>query len=82
MSGILWIDRTGAPWRDLPRHYGPVGTVSSRFYRWRKAGIWQRILSDLQADAEHRGEINWNLYFVAATMGIFEHPPEKVKQLP
>src|SRR4051794_40356946 len=36
LNGILWIHRTGAPWRDLPRRYGPVGTVSSRFYRWRK----------------------------------------------
>jgi len=41
----LWILRTGAPWRDLPERYGPVGTVSSRFYRWRKAGIWQRLLA-------------------------------------
>jgi transposase len=32
LNGILWIDRTGAPWRDLPRRYGPVGTASSRFY--------------------------------------------------
>ena len=33
LNGILWIHRTGAPWRDLPRRYGPMGTVSSRFYR-------------------------------------------------
>jgi hypothetical protein len=31
LNGILWILRTGAPWRDLPDRYGPVGTVSSRF---------------------------------------------------
>src|SRR4051794_2617241 len=68
LNGILWIDRTGAPWRDLPRHYGPVGTVSSRFYRWRKAGIWQRILLDLQAEADCRGEIDWNIHFVDATI--------------
>src|SRR5690348_14193981 len=68
LNGILWIHRTGAPWRDLPRRYGPVGTVSSRFYRWRKAGIWQRILSDLQAEAQQRGEIDWELHFVDATI--------------
>src|SRR3954451_18632915 len=68
LNGILWIHRTGAPWRDLPRRYGPVGTVSSRFYRWRKAGIWQRILSDLQAEANQRGEIDWDLHFVDATI--------------
>jgi transposase len=68
LNGILWIHRTGAPWRDLPRCYGPMGTVSSRFYRWRKAGIWQRMLSDLQAAAEQRGEIDWDLHFVDATI--------------
>jgi transposase len=68
LNGILWIHRTGAPWRDLPRRYGPTGTVSSRFYRWRKAGIWQRILSDLQAEAHQRGEIDWDLHFVDATI--------------
>lgn len=39
INGILWILRTGAPWRDLPKGYGKQGTVSSRFYRWRAAGI-------------------------------------------
>jgi transposase len=68
LNGILWIDRTGAPWRDLPPRYGPVGTVSRRFYRWRKAGVWQRILSDLQAEADQRGEIDWDMHFVDATI--------------
>src|SRR3954451_19592962 len=36
VNGILWVLNSGAPWRDLPRRYGPVGTVSSRFYRWRR----------------------------------------------
>src|SRR3954463_9119036 len=31
LNGILWILNSGAPWRDLPRHYGRVGTVSGRF---------------------------------------------------
>jgi transposase len=68
LNGILWIHRTGAPWRDLPRRYGPVGPVSSRFYRWRQAGIWQRMLSDLQAEANQRGEIDWDLHVVDATI--------------
>lgn len=50
------------PWRDLPRHYGPVGTVSSRFYRWRAAGIWDQVLMALQAEADARGEVDWNLH--------------------
>ena len=68
LSGILWVLRTGAPWRDLPRRYGPVGTVSSRFYRWRASGVWDRILSALQAEADTRGEVDWDLHFVDASV--------------
>src|SRR3954452_20614414 len=68
VSGMLWIHRTGAPWRDRPERYGPVGTVSSRFYRWCRAGVWDRLLSALQAEADARGEIDWDLHFVDATI--------------
>lgn len=40
LSGMPWILRTGAPWEGLPALYGPVGTVSRRFYRWRKTGLF------------------------------------------
>jgi len=68
LNGILWVHRTGAPWRDLPQHYGPVGTVSSQFYRWRAAGVWDQVLLALQAEADARGEVDWDLHFVDATV--------------
>ena len=68
LNGILWVHRTGAPWRDLPLHYGPVGMVSSRFYRWRAAGVWDQILIALQSEADARGEVDWDLHFVDATV--------------
>ena len=68
LNGIFWVLRTGAPWRDLPERYGPVGTVSSRFYRWCRAGVWDRILCALQAEADARGAIDWDLHFVDATI--------------
>jgi transposase len=68
INGILWIDRTGAPWKDLPERYGPVGTVSSRFYRWRKAGVWQGVLEALQARADRQGRVDWSLHFVDSTI--------------
>jgi transposase len=52
VNAILWIVRTGAPWRDLPEHYGPWSTVASRFYRWQKAGMWQHILEALQQQGD------------------------------
>src|SRR5512138_427639 len=68
LNGILWILRTGAPWRDLPERYGPHGTVSSRFYRWQQAGIWQRIFQALQQQADIKGEINWEVHSVDGTV--------------
>ena len=68
LDGTFWVLRTGAPWRDLPARSGPVGTVSSRFYRWRASGVWDRILAALQAAAEAAGEIDWDLHYVDATI--------------
>ncbi|WP_292499942.1 IS5 family transposase [Methylobacterium sp.] len=68
LNGMLWILRTGAPWADLPARYGSVETVSSRFYRWRQAGVFDRVLRRLQAQADARGNLDWNLHFVDATV--------------
>ena len=68
INGILWILRTGAPWRDLPNRYGPHGTVSSRFYRWRAAGIWDRIFATVQQQADAAGHLDWDVHFVDATV--------------
>jgi transposase len=42
INGILWVLRTAASLRDLPERYAPWRTVTSRFYRWRKQGLWDR----------------------------------------
>ena len=49
MNAVLWILRTGAPWRDLPREFRKWGSVHQRFRRWRDAGVWERILSILDS---------------------------------
>ena len=68
VNGLLWLNRTGAPWRDLPAEYGPWQTVATRFYRWRWAGIWDRILADLQSQADAEGKLDWSLHHVDGTM--------------
>lgn len=68
INGILWILRTGAPWRDLPEQYGPWQTVATRFYRWRKAGVWDRILEALQQKADGEGRIDWEVHYVDGTV--------------
>jgi transposase len=47
LNGIFWVLRSGAPWRDLPENYGPYTTCYNRFVRWRRAGIWDRIMEAL-----------------------------------
>jgi transposase len=47
LNAILWILRTGAPWRDMPDAYGNWKSVYTRFSRWSKQGIWQNILEAL-----------------------------------
>ena len=44
-NGIFWRLRTGAPWADIPGRYGPHTTCVNRFNRWRRAGVWDRLLA-------------------------------------
>ena len=67
LNGIVFILRTGAPWRDLPERYGPWQTVASRFYRWRRAGVWERILAHLQQQADAEGRLDWSVHCIDAT---------------
>jgi transposase len=64
LNAILWVLRTGAPWRDLPERYGPWQTAATRFYRWVKAGVWDRILAVFQRLADAEGRLDWSLHHV------------------
>ena len=48
IDGVLWIGRTGAPWRDLPERYGKWNSVYQRFNRWAQKGVWERVFTVLQ----------------------------------
>jgi transposase len=52
VEGVLWIVRTGAPWRDLPPRFGEWNSVFRRFSRWSQKGVWQRILEALSDDPD------------------------------
>jgi len=47
LNGIFWVLRAGAPWRDLPNGYGPYTTAYNRFNRWRKVGVWDRLMDTI-----------------------------------
>ena len=67
VEGVLWRLATGAPWRDLPERFGSWRTVYSRFRRWQRAGVWDRVLAALQAEADAKGALDWSLHFVDGT---------------
>ena len=52
VEGILWIARTGAPWRDLPARYGKWITVYQRFRRWTQAGVFQAIFEAITVECD------------------------------
>lgn len=67
INGILWVLRTGAPWRDLPERFGLWRTVASRFYRWRKQGLWDMLLAEVQQKADAAGQLEWEVHYVDGT---------------
>jgi len=67
-NGILWRLHTGAPWRDIPEHYGPWETVYGRFRRWRRDGTFAKILTHLLEDLEQRRRLGRDLWLVDATI--------------
>lgn len=64
LDGIFWILGTGAPWRDLPERFGPWKTVYGYFSRWRKAGMFTKIINALQVKLDEQGLIDWELWCV------------------
>ena len=63
VNAILWRLATGVPWRDLPERYGPWPTVYSRFRRWQRAGVWDRLLAAVQAEGDAVGALDWSVHF-------------------
>lgn len=64
LNGMLWILRTGAPWRDLPRRYGRWSSVASRFYRWRHVGVIARVDEALKEQGDAAGQLEWSAHYV------------------
>jgi transposase len=52
LNAILWIVTTGAPWRDLPKEFGPWQTAYKRFAKWAKLAAWDDIFDILSKDAD------------------------------
>src|SRR4051795_962201 len=55
LNGIFWVLRSGSRWAELPERYGPATTIYNRFNRWRKAGIWDKLMNAIIA--AHDGKV-------------------------
>jgi transposase len=54
VNGVLWVLRSGARWHDLPERYGKYKSVHTRFMRWARAGVWERLFAELVADKKNQ----------------------------
>jgi hypothetical protein len=71
---------TGAPWRDVPERYGPWGRACDLFRRWQRDGTWARIVTHLQAEADAKGLITWDLNVDSTFCRAHEHTAGPVKR--
>ncbi len=70
MNGILWVLRTGAPWRDLPERYGKWNSAFVRFTRWSKLGVGRTNMPPAQ-----KGESKSGSARPLARRLLHENPP-------
>lgn len=52
LEAVLWMVRTGAPWRDLPEAFGCWNSVFRRFRRWAQAGLFERLFQILSGEPD------------------------------
>ena len=67
LNGMVWVLRTGAPWRDVPERYGKWTTIYSRFQRWRKSGTWDRMFAEVQTALDVDSHVDWEIHFIDST---------------
>lgn len=68
VDAILWILRTGAPWRDLPEEYGPWGAAWDLFDKWNADGTLDEILSRLRSAHVDAGAMDEELWCIDGTV--------------
>ena len=67
LEGILWVLRSGARWKDLPRSFPSYATCWRRFMRWSLDGVWDRAWARLISQLDQQGKIDWEQGFADGT---------------
>jgi transposase len=67
LEGILWVLKTGARWRDLPKEYPSASTCWRRLRLWEERDVWLRIWRAFLSELDQRGRLDWSESFLDAS---------------
>ena len=67
LEGVLWVLRSGARWKDLPRSFPSYATCWRRFAQWSLDGVWDRAWSRLLSQLDQQSDIDWEEGFADGT---------------
>ncbi len=67
LNGILWVLRTGARWKDLPRELGSPSRCHRRLQKWQEEGVWERIWMAFVSALDEGGRVDWSRAFLDGT---------------
>jgi transposase len=81
VEGIVFRLRTGLAWRDLPAEFGPWQTVWKRHKRFSTDGTWDKILRQLQAEADAAGLIDWRASVDSTIARVHQHGATAARSL-
>jgi len=73
LNGMMWVLKSGSPWRDMPERYGAWKSVYDRFRRWTDDGMIEKILARLRYKLDKDGFIDWDVWCVDGS-NIRAHP--------
>ena len=72
VEAVLWIARTGAPWRDMPKEFGHWNRIYVRYDRWSKKGVWTLVFKAIASDPDLE-----NLMIDGSVVRVHQHGASK-----
>ncbi|MGP5034505.1 IS5 family transposase [Brachybacterium alimentarium] len=73
VEGMAWKYRTGAPWRDVPERFGKWNSIYKRFARWSEDGTWEKLLAEVQKQADAAGKVDWVVSIDSTIARVHQH---------